>query len=237
MSVPTFIGAGDAFTHLTHVTLAEPLPHENTQPGDLLIIHLYHRGNTTTVNLTSVPDGWDLVFGEDAATTTFTTWTLARIADGSALDHPAFETTDLDNGLLRIARMYTFRGTMQTVAAAIEAGVLATATSTSVSAPDVTTLGPDRLAVALVQIADDLAQTEFTGETGGDWVEPVEEFTTTDGADGSMGIQIADMPTAGTITGGTFTITSFRWQVRAFALVPTDEPSGAPVSVLLLGGL
>jgi hypothetical protein len=60
-----------------------------------------------------------------------------------------------------------------------------------------------------------------TGETGGDWTEPVAEFTTTTGLDGCLWLQVAEMPDADTITGGTITMAaSDVWGVRSFALKP-----------------
>src|SRR5262245_15794389 len=64
-----------------------------------------------------------------------------------------------------------------------------TGTSTTVSDTSVTTLGPDRLALQLVGLDDDVAIDAFAGETGGDWVEAVAEYAESSGTDGALQLQ------------------------------------------------
>lgn len=132
-------------------------------------------------------------------------------------------------------RIYEFSGvsTGTTLATVIENGsagvaVDAQATSATVSDVGVTTLGPDRLACNFIFVGDDnqLELTAMTGETGGDWVYPVAAFGSATGTDGAIALVTADMPSAGTINGGSDTMTSDPWGIRGFALIGTT--GGAP---------
>ena len=214
-SIPTYIGSGTVSEATADAGVLSPTKHASTQFGDLLILRAVIRTDITLATFIT-PEGWTLAYGPDAGVNVIGSWTLWRFSDGSALDEPSFA---IPSGfvLLKMARIYTFRNAH--FAGPVEGGAHTTATSTTVSAASVTTTGVNRLAVAFPLIADDLAQADFSGETGGDWVEAEAEYTTATGADASMGIQTAPMSSAGTISGGTFTITSFRWSVRSFAIV------------------
>jgi hypothetical protein len=105
----------------------------------------------------------------------------------------------------------------------VTAGVLANGagTSTTVADTGVTTLGVDRLALNCVGINDDATGiASFTGETGGDWTM-VKSFESSTGTDGTASLMTAAMAAAGTINGGTATITSDGWGVVGFALIGT----------------
>ena len=111
-------------------------------------------------------------------------------------------------------RFYEFQdgNTGTTLAAVIEngsAGATTTSQDTSVTASDasVQTLGADRLALNFVAVDDDNAIAVFTGESGGDWTEAVAEYADGTGTDGAIQLQIAAMASAGTIDGGTASIT------------------------------
>lgn len=96
---------------------------------------------------------------------------------------------------------------------------------TTVFAPDVTTLGADRLACAFIFINDDNAPASFTTETGGDWTL-VANFGSTTGTDGEVGLQTAPMASAGTISGGSYSQANDAWEVRGFALIGTTVGGG-----------
>jgi hypothetical protein len=89
-------------------------------------------------------------------------------------------------------------------------------------AQSVTTSGGGRLAVSFVSVENDISVGSFTGESGGDWTEAVSEYTFNGDDDLCMQLQIATMASAGTISGGSYDTgyTSYRWGVRAFALIP-----------------
>lgn len=104
--------------------------------------------------------------------------------------------------------------------------------------PDVgvTTLGPDRLALNFIGVNDDStdAYESFTGETGGDWVL-TDQFEAAGGTDGAIFLQVADMPSAGTINGGTMTMDSDPFGVIGFALKPVEEagpPAAQPPQII-----
>lgn len=136
-------------------------------------------------------------------------------------------------------RLYEFSGvrtdTGATTAAICENGAdadgitFSNGTSSTIADVAVTTNGSDRLAVNLVGVNDDNALDAFTGMTGGTWAEAVAEYLDATGTDGSIGIQIADMPSAGTIDGGTDAMAvSDGWGVLGFALIPPSAAVPGP---------
>lgn len=100
-------------------------------------------------------------------------------------------------------------------------------TGTTVTDRSVQTLGSDRLAVSLLAVAANQALDDFTGETGGDWAEAVAEFAS---ATGTLQVQTAQMPSAGTIDGGSFTISSADWGVISFGIIP-EITAGVTASI------
>lgn len=108
------------------------------------------------------------------------------------------------------------------------AGTATNGVGTSITVADtaVTTLGADRLALNLVGINDDLTGiAAFAGMTGGTWAMPT-TFESSTGTDGTVALMTATMATAGTIDGGTDTITSDGWGVVGFALIGTTAAGG-----------
>jgi len=102
-------------------------------------------------------------------------------------------------------------------------------TGTTVNAQSVVTLGADRLAIHVIGINDDLTGlAAFAGESGGDWILPAAIFESGTGTDGTIALMTADMPSAGTISGGSDTITSDAWGVCAFALIPVGAAAPGP---------
>lgn len=102
-------------------------------------------------------------------------------------------------------------------------------TSNTADDTTVTTNGPDRLALNFVAVNDDNAIAQFSGQSGGTWVE-VAEYAESSGTDGAIQLQYAEMPTAGTIDGGTASITdSDSWGVVGFALIGTTVAAENPL--------
>ena len=136
---------------------------------------------------------------------------------------------------------FTNVSTGTTIATVIENGVASgssatgAGTGTTVSDTGVTTLGADRLALNLIAINDDLTGiASFTGETGGNWAQ-VATFESSTGTDGTVALQTAAMASAGTIDGGSATITSDAWGVVGFALIgttPSTQPPHEPLRAL-----
>ncbi len=96
--------------------------------------------------------------------------------------------------------------------------------STSVvSDAGVTTLGSSRLAVNMMAAGFFNASSAFTGETGGDW--SLMYISATDGFNGHVSVNAADMASSGTINGGAYSLaTSAVWLVSGFALI-SDTPA------------
>lgn len=113
--------------------------------------------------------------------------------------------------------------TLGTVIENATAGATANGVATSATAADtgVTTLGVDRLALNFVAVNNDNPIAEFSGQSGGTWVERY-EYPDSAGTDGCLQLQTAAMASAGTIDGGTASITnSDSWGVVGFALIGT----------------
>jgi hypothetical protein len=111
------------------------------------------------------------------------------------------------------------------------AGTVASEAGTSVTVPDVgvTTLGADRLAVNFCGINDDgTGLAAPTGMTGGTWALMSTVFESSTGTDGTIAAWGAAMATAGTIDGGTDTITSDAWGVAGFAIIGTTAAAVVP---------
>lgn len=131
-----------------------------------------------------------------------------------------------------IAHEFTDCSTGTTLATVIENGTAGSTangagTSTTVADTGVTTLGVDRLALNLIGINDDATGlASFAGETGGDWVQRA-IFETATGTDGTVAVQDAAMAAAGTINGGTATITLDAWGVVGFAIIGTTVAAAA----------
>jgi hypothetical protein len=102
-------------------------------------------------------------------------------------------------------------------------------TSEIISDADVTTTGPDRLALNFVAVNDDNPVDAFAGMSGGTWAETVAEFEVATGTDGGIQLQSATMASAGTIGGGTYTMAaSDGWGVVGFALIGTTLDTPVP---------
>ena len=214
----TFLRAGTGNDVTNTTTLPVPFP-SPIASGNLILMQIAIRN--TTIGVTT-PTGWTLLYGPDTTGTTIRQWIFYKIADGSETGN--LNVTVDSGNILKMGRMYLFNNTDSSNFT--EGGGFGSGTANTISAQSVITTGIERLAVSFVFVDDDNALDPFTGESGGDWTEGVAEYTTTSGADGAMGLQIATMATAGTISGGTDTMgASDTWGVRAFALKP-PPPAG-----------
>lgn len=128
-------------------------------------------------------------------------------------------------------RLYKFNdvSTGTTLATVIEnasAGSTVNVFGTSATAEDasVQTLNVDRLAVNFLGINDDNPFAGFTGQSGGTWTTRA-SYADATGTDGAIYLIDAAMATAGTIDGGTGSITdSDAWGTIGFALIGTTAP-------------
>ena len=102
-------------------------------------------------------------------------------------------------------------------------------TGTTIDSVELTTNGANRLGVHFVGVAAEQTLGNFTGETGGDWTEAVAEFASATGATATLQLQTAEMVAAGTIDGGTITISSADWGGVALAIIGTAD---APYTII-----
>jgi hypothetical protein len=113
--------------------------------------------------------------------------------------------------------------TLATVIENVTAAATTTSEGTSATASDasVTTIGPDRLALNFLAINDDNAFAGFSGESGGPWTN-LAGYADAGGTDGAVYLSYCQKAAAGTIDGGTGSITdSDAWGVVGFALIGT----------------
>jgi hypothetical protein len=240
MTVPSLVNAGtgatDAGGAWTYTCQA------SAAAGGLFIVQVLQDGATT--NAITVTSGTNI---EDLAGTD-NVWSAFTAAAGEAVGSPraggqymwmgralstSAPTVTGGNSTAEdiYIRSYQFADvTSGTLISDITEGVATSVgTSATVSDAGVTTLGSDRLAVNFGAITDDASGIAlFAGATGGTWAH-FQLYETATGTDGSLFYEDADMAAAGTINGGTDTITSLPWGVLGFALIGTaSAPAPLP---------
>ncbi len=99
--------------------------------------------------------------------------------------------------------------------------------TTSCPAPDATALGSSRLALAVAMIGSAAASTSFSGETGGDWTLAL----SSSGNSPALCLQSAGMASSGTITGGSFGLSSSFQTVSGGFCLPSATPGVSLASV------
>jgi hypothetical protein len=233
VAVPVFVGAGSGAAILTG---SGTVSKTSCTAGNLIIVHFIVRGTTYDWSAFSNETNIEALDG--------TPNTLENIRNSEEGGHfigrvTANGTCSADatvgaSGEDIFLRMYEFSGaaTGTTVATVLEndTGVWdgSSATGTTVGDAIVTTNGGDRLALNFVQISSNLATTDFTGETGGDWTEAVAEYQDATGATATLQLQTASMVSSGTIEGGSYTIgSSVLWTSVGTAIIPAAPAAGS----------
>ena len=149
-----------------------PLCPATVDAGDILIAHCAYEGTTTTPG---TPANWTLLGGPYTVESAYRHWIFGKVADGTedgaggcAFGTPAVTT-------LRVARIYSFSGRVAgNIDQLVTPGSFAHLShATDPAFPDVTTTKAGALAVACLFQADDNAQADVTGESGGGWAEHV----------------------------------------------------------------
>jgi hypothetical protein len=201
-SMPYFLEAGTGNAIATTGAITVSYPVTNVLANDLLIMQITVRNSTTTV---STPSGWTIIGSVQniGSTTTARQYLFYKLASGSESGTQSVSFGS-DAAVCKMGRMYRFR--RNATSSPIGAVTTANGTGTAVNAPNVTVSSGNTLVCAFVAIANDDAIGSFTGETGGNWVEMVSEFTTTSGSDGCIQVQTISNPAVGTISGGTYNI-------------------------------
>ena len=91
--------------------------------------------------------------------------------------------------------------------------------SATAEAPDITTLGPDRLGILITSVNDDNAVAAYTSP--GTWTV-IQHYAESSGTDGCIDVQVRTISSATTVSPGTSSITdSDSWGVISFALIGT----------------
>jgi hypothetical protein len=241
VAAPTLVQAGTGNLYQSGAATAVSLAGAVT--GNLVVLHFVMDGNTSSFSTSSVSN----IAALDGTANSITS---GPGGDGSA---PVGAASEARLGLFigratgstpsvsmsstgddLYFRLYEFTNvnTGSTLASIIENSTagnfsLGRASSATIADVDVTTIGPDRLAVNFIGVDDDdqaSFDTEaFTGQTGGTWVSGGSYGSAT-GTDGAIGLQYAAMAAAGTIGGGTLTIPLDNWGVIGFALIGTTAP-------------
>ena len=204
-----------------------PLCPATVNPKEILIAHPWYEGIT---EVPSTPAGWTLLAGPYTVEAAFRHWVFGKIAIGNeggaavAFGSPAVTT-------MRAARVYSFTGYEAGLLTEVVQGFAHISHATDPQMPTVTTTVPGARAVALIGQADDNAQANATGESGGDWVEAVAAYTqlaTT--PDSGLGIQTC-VPTGnpGTVSGGSVSTVDDPCGVIAFEIRPYPYASFHPL--------
>jgi hypothetical protein len=239
--LPAFVGAGTGTLVETGPTTVSKT---DCTAGNLLLLHVLERGTPTgftrsnRVNMTALNG----TVNSDAAITSavgvgggFTSRQALFACRATANGTVSWDLTVGGGGFDLLARAYEFWGGTAglTDITVLENGstigspprTTGAGTSTSVADAIVTTKGAQRLALQFVVLESNQAIGNFSGETGGDWTEAVAEYAEAGGATGTIGLQIAEMPIAGVIDGGTITVTSIPWGTMGTAIIPLSTPA------------
>ena len=245
---PAYVGAGDGVTITTGSGTVEKT---GCTAGNLLIAQVYDDGLSedftigTYVNMEDLAGAAGLTSVTSTPvgiTATFSVFFGRATANGTC----SLDLTVGASGEDLVSRIYEFE---EITDATTEAEVLDNAeaagdsgTSTTVAHATHTTHGDNRLVIELIGIDATQAVTSFTGETGGDYTLEAQysgaeavDYGDCDYGEGEYGVgecapvgtialQTAPIPTANTLSGGTFTIASADWGTWGAALVP-----GVPV--------
>lgn len=212
-----FKSSGSGVSTETSGAALSPAAPATVDAGDILLGHVFWEGTTTTP---STPSGLVLLSGPHVIESTIARhWLYGKIADGTedaatfAFGNPAVTTQ-------RGARIYTFSGRISGAITDLVQGFVHTSNASDPTAPTVTTTRTGALAVLLVAQNDNNTFASMTGETGGDWVEAVAEFSASLTPGFSMGIQTCT-PTGnpGTVTGGTDNTTNDPVGVLGFQIL------------------
>lgn len=222
----TYKSQGSGVATETSGAALSPLCPATVDAGDILIAHVFWEGTATAP---STPGTWTLLSGPHVIETTIARhWVFGKIADGTedgaavAFGAPAVTTQ-------RAARIYSFAGRTGGTITELVNGFAPTSHATDPQMPTVTTTLNGSLAVALIAQNDNNTMASPTGETGGDWVEAVAEFTANLTPGLSLGI-VRAVPTGdpGTITGGSDNTTNDPVGVVGFQIKPSSPVEVSP---------
>lgn len=197
--------------------------------GDILIVHAYFEGTATAP---STPSGFTLLDGPRVIETTIGRhWIYGKIADGTE-DGAANALGTAAVTTMRGGRCYSFGGRVSGSITDLVVGFAATSHATDPQMPTVTTTIAGGLAVACVAQNDNNTAASATGESGGDWVEAVAEYSVALTPGLMLQIQTCT-PTAnpGTVSGGSVATTNDPCGVIGFEIRPSVPASVGTLSL------
>lgn len=217
MAAPVFANAGTGADFGGSATGNAPYP-ASIAAGDTLVLQLVNQSNGTTPTLTT-PGGWSEIGAVAAANggpgVSQRAWILPSAV---GTESGSLALSGMSAGTAKSCRIYRFTGAAGVEAAANQ--IDSSGTTTVVNDCDITSTDVDRLIVNLLAVNNNDAIGAFSGMTGGTWVEAGSEYQNT-GNGFQLQCQTATKSTAGTVGGGTLTLTTTcHWVVQGFALTP-----------------
>lgn len=237
-ALPAYSAVGTAFTSATMAgTNNVAIPAHAS--GDLLVLHVLTRNTNqdgvlasiNTANWTQAGGAGTVYGGTQNARVGFG-W---KIGDGTETVVSITTTGGATSDRL-LARVYLFTAANGFATPPVSnISTATTGSSLNLGMPTVaTTNGGNQLAVALLASSVSSTVAEATGETGGNWAEPVAEST---GTNGVIAIQVSDQSASASISGGTATLgTTGVWVAVGFSVNPTVTP-GAAVNTVEIGAV
>ena len=235
----TYSSQGAGVSTATSGATLQPACPATVNPGDIFVAHVAWNN---TSDAPSTPGGWTLLDGPRNIGTTphGRHWIFGKIADGSE-DGAAISFGTAGGTTKRWGRIYSFIGRVSGSVIGLVRGFAATSHATDPQMPTVTTTRTGALAIACVAQNDDNTVASATGESGGNWVEAVAEYTATTGTGVMMQIQTAT-PTGdpGTISGGSAATANDPCGVIGFEVRPdniegTDGSAAGLVTSAIVG--
>jgi hypothetical protein len=201
MATAAYSSAGAGFGTNTSGAAWAPVCPATVDAGDILIAHISCRDLVTNV---VVPAGWTEL-DHARSSTAGRAWVFGKIADGTE-DGAAISFGTQAVNVNRSGRIYRFTGndwTGQDVGLVVTGWTATSGTGSTINDVGITTASDSCLALHFIKIDDNNTLGDFTGETGGNWVEAVAEYSNNLTTGVTLQLQTAAMPTAGTIDGGT----------------------------------
>lgn len=238
MPVPTYAGAGAGLALTTGTGTASKT---GCTAGNLLLVHVLIRGSTVDYS-----DGTFVNIQKQAGGAGYSAWVSGNVGGGAASKMDLYIGRATANGTCSVdytvgasgndlfIRIYEFAGVFNsgvnvppvgTSENGVDTEDHGAATSTTLTDAAVTTNGLQRLACNFFALASNQTPGDLTGETGGDW-SVVDTFASGVGVLGTLQLQTAPMPTAGTIDGGSVAVSSTDFGNIGLALIPNITMGG-----------
>lgn len=224
MAIPVYKGAGTASGATGACGLITVTPsYPTVAAGDFLLLFVAFRSGTL-VSLNSVPNGWSLFDSEhDGGPDAY--YLIYKFADGSETGSVSLDATYSGATPRGLARIYSFTG-VNTTTPVGDLGAETSGTGTSHSAPSITTTDTNVLACAVAYKRAPTTLSTITGESGGDWTEPVAE---TGASNITLAISTSSKASIGSITGGSATWgATGQWYSLAFSIFEADAAAAPP---------